>query len=108
MCTTLVFLTICIAGTSDCDPELTLDPTETAAAEQIKKLGGTISIETNGKTMTVVRVDLRRTQTKDDNLIHLEDLPMVRKLYLDRTQIGNEGLKHLDGIWEGRKSQTRG
>lgn len=64
-----------------------------ATGPEMGPLAGIASIE-------VVRLD--RTKTKDDDLLrlrsHLESLPNLRVLQLDKTEITDKGLAHLVGL----------
>src|SRR5208282_545060 len=66
-----------------------------AAVEVIQKLGGKMQTDDALPDKPVVMVDLRNTAVSDDQLKCLKQLPELRVLVLDGTEVGDGGLEAL-------------
>jgi RNA polymerase sigma factor (sigma-70 family) len=64
----------------------------------IKELGGHVLVDRKTEGSPVVRVVLSETAVKDKDLEQLKGLPSLKELYLFRTRITGEGLKHLKDL----------
>src|SRR5258706_8768969 len=69
-----------------------------AAADAIKRLGGTFEMATEGDPATVVKVDLHRTAVMDSDLAFLVSLPGLEILDLRLTKVGDGALDHVKGL----------
>lgn len=61
-------------------------------AEKLASVGGVVVADDDLPNDRVVRVVLRGSQVSDDQLVHLTDLEHLRHLYLDDSQITNDGI----------------
>jgi hypothetical protein len=77
-----------------------------AAAEEIKKAGGTVQSEPallarllgGDAVARVTSVSLTKPSTSDDVLVHVERFGQLESLWLNNTQVTDDGLAHLEGL----------
>ena len=70
-----------------------------AAIAAIKKLGGSVKIDTESPDRPVIRVDLDGYgKVTDADLVYLKELTSLERLYLSSSKITDVGLVHLKGL----------
>jgi hypothetical protein len=68
------------------------------AIAEIKKLGGTVTVDKTSSDKAVIEVNLSETQVADAGLEHLKGLTQLQDLRLQWTEVTDAGLVHLNGL----------
>jgi hypothetical protein len=83
-------------------------PVKERAIAAIKKLGGTVELDSKSRAKPVIRVNLRRTEVGDGDLALLKDLTTVQHLDLCMTRISTlKELKNWTNLQTLNLSSTR-
>jgi hypothetical protein len=64
-------------------------------AAKVEALGGTVVFDADADGQPAAEVSLRATKVTDDDLAFLEDMPHLKRLWLDDTKISDAGMPHL-------------
>ena len=84
----LLLLLICGCGDSE----------RRRIAEQLELSGGVVVADDELPNDRVVRIILRGSKVSDEQLDHLTDLEHLRHLYLDDSEISNDGLVKISAL----------
>jgi Leucine Rich repeat len=68
------------------------------AVAEIKKLGGTVELDTRSPSMPVIGVNLKHTPVIDASLEHLKGLTNLERLFLRDTTVTDDGLVRVKGL----------
>ncbi len=69
-----------------------------SAVEQVKQVGGKVTIDEKSPDHAVIVIDLKKDDLNDAWLEHLEPFPKLRTLILSHTEITDAGLVHLQRL----------